>query len=52
VTRDHKATLKINNPSAAAGSKTTSISDIMVQISNQSFGAFVLQSSGTYKIGF
>jgi hypothetical protein len=24
----------------------------MVQISNQSFRAFVLQSSGTYKIGF
>ena len=43
VTRDHKATLKIYNPKAGAGQKTTSISDIMIQISNQSFGAVVLQ---------
>jgi hypothetical protein len=52
VTRDHKATLKINNPAAAPGQKTTSISDIMVQMSNQSFGATVLQSNTAYKVAF
>jgi hypothetical protein len=52
VTRDHKATLKITNPTAAAGQKTTSIAEIMIQMSNQSFAATVLQSNTSYKIGF
>ena len=42
--------VKINNPAADGGQKKLSISDIMIQMTNSTFEAFVIQAKDSYKI--